>query len=440
VRFFQHRGAAFPFPLPARKRGAGRLEACTETEIILSPVTSLLSAATVRDRAQRLLALAIDGKLDHFSVDLNRLPTVADYVIATMKSGYPDGEIPFHSRWRHFEAGRIDRWGGLVEAAGITDPMIFGRAAYDLVITSVLLDAGAGPDWKYVESATGETFARSEGLAVASFAMFASGLFSSNPEDPLRADAASLAALTEAELADGFQVGPGNPMVGLAGRVQLLNALGRVVADRPDLFGEDEARPGGLFDTVVARAVDGKVSAPAILELVLEAFGPIWPSRIELEGHSLGDTWRHGKLATDDVTSGLMPFHKLSQWLTYSLLEPLIWTGIEVVDLDGLTGLPEYRNGGLFLDFGVLQPKDPSAFLHLWRAGDEFIVEWRALTVALLDRTAVLIRQRLGVDAAELPLAKILEGGTWAAGRRIAREKRMDGGPPLRIESDGTVF
>jgi len=407
----------------------------------LASIPSLLTASAVRERANRLLDLGIAGELDHFAIDLGRLPAVADYVIETMRENYGDRDIPFHARWRHFEAGQIDRFGGLVDAAGITDPFVFGRAAYDLAIVSVLLDAGAGPDWRYHEAMTGETFSRSEGLGVASFAMFASGLFSQDPADPLRADAAALAVLEAADLAEGFQVSPGNPMVGLEGRARLLNALGRVVADRADLFGTDEARPGGLFDAVLATAdEDGRVSAPKILELVLEALGPIWPSRLLREGVALGDTWEHRKLITDDATSGLMPFHKLSQWLTYSLIEPLLWTGVEVVDLDGLTGLPEYRNGGLFLDFGVLVPRDPAAFARRWKAEDEFIVEWRALTVALLDRTAALIRETLGRDAETLPLAKVLEGGTWAAGRRIAKEKRADGGPPLMIESDGTVF
>jgi hypothetical protein len=407
----------------------------------LASIASLLTASAVRERANRMLELGVAGKLDHFAVDLAKLPAVADYVIETTRGTYPDLEIPFHARWRHFEAGQIDRFGGLVEAAGITDPLVFGRAAYDLAIVSVLLDAGAGPDWRYYEAATGETFSRSEGLGVASFAMFASGLFSQDPADPLRADAAALAVLEASELAEGFQVSPGNPMVGLEGRARLLNALGRVVADRADLFGTEEARPGGLFDTVLATAdEDGRVSAPKILELVLEAFGPIWPSRLLRDGVALGDTWEHRKLVTDDATSGLMPFHKLSQWLTYSLIEPLLWTGVEVVDLDGLTGLPEYRNGGLFLDLGVLVPKDASAVKRRWKAEDEFIVEWRALTVALLDRTAALVREKLGLDAGALPLAKVLEGGTWSAGRRIAREKRADGGPPLIIESDGTVF
>ena len=70
----------------------------------------------------------------------------------------------------------------------------------------------------------------------------------------------------------------------------------------------------------------------------------------------------------------------------------------------------------------------------------DLVIEWRALTVALLDRTAARIRAELELSAAELPLARILEGGTWRAGRAIALEKRSSGGPPLLIDSDGTVF
>ena len=87
--------------------------------------------------------------------------------------------------------------------------------------------------------------------------------------------------------------------------------------------------------------------------------GPIWPSRLELGGVPLGDCWRHPALTTGDATTGLVPLHKLSQWLAYSLIEPLQAAGIEVTDIDGLTGLAEYRNGGLLVDTGVLQLRDP---------------------------------------------------------------------------------
>ncbi|MFC7690033.1 DUF1688 family protein [Paeniroseomonas aquatica] len=43
-------------------------------------------------------------------------------------------------------------------------------------------------------------------------------------------------------------------------------------------------------------------------------------------------------------------------------------------------------------------------------------------------------------DGRSLPLARVLEGGSWWAGRRLAAERRADGGPPLIIASDGTLF
>ena len=158
--------------------------------------------------------------------------------------------------------------------------------------------------------------------------------------------------------------------------------------------------------------------------------------RLTVDGLNLGDTWRHSALQN----SPYVPFHKLSQWLTYSLIEPFQTFGIEITDLDTLTGLAEYRNGGLFLDSGVLELRNESASGILHRPGSELIVEWRALTIVLLDQVAVKIRSKLRVSADTSPLVKILQGGTWTAGREIARELRAAGGPPLWVQSDGTVF
>jgi hypothetical protein len=400
----------------------------------------LLSAAAVRERAGQLFEHGVAGRLQHFALDLGRLEACADEVLATIRANYPGLDIPVHARWRHFCAGGIDRWDAVASAVEWDDAAALARAGFDLAVVSVLLDAGAGPDWSYEEGRTGETFARSEGLAVASFDMVIGGALSSRPEDPLRADADALAAFSVTELARGFQVGAGNPLVGLEGRAALLNRLGQVVAAAPDVFGrQDEPRPGGLFDVIAATAQDGKIAAPAILEAVLVHLGPIWPGRIAIAGVNLGDTWRHPLATADDATNGLVPFHKLSQWLSYSLIEPLEWAGYEVVDVDGLTGLPEYRNGGLFLDTGVLALKDPADAGRAHEVGSTLVVEWRALTVALLDRLAPLIRNELGLTAAEFPLAKVLEGGTWATGRRLAQARR-GGRLPLHVISDGTVF
>ena len=188
------------------------------------------------------------------------------------------------------------------------------------------------------------------------------------------------------------------------------------------------------------------VPAAEVLRQVLRAFGPVWTSGSTVKGQPAGDIWPHrfagaATAAGRDVTSaGWVPFHKLSQWLSYSLLEPLQWAGMEVTALDALTGLPEYRNGGLLLDSGVLLPRDERVLARRWKPGDEFIVEWRALTVTLLDELADRVRAQLGLTAAQLPLACVLEGGSWLAGREIAAERREGGTPPIAIESDGTVF
>lgn len=402
----------------------------------------LLSAEGVRNRAQKVLALAEADALDHLSVRPDRLDAAAELVADVTREAYPDLAVPFHARWRHIETGGFDRWGAIADALATKDPRAYGRAAFDLAILSVLLDAGAGAAWRYRESATNETWERSEGLAVASVDMFRSGLFSGVPLDPFRADAGSLAALDETELSAGFQAGDDNPLVGLDGRTELLRALGTQAASRPDLFAlEDDPRPGGLYDALVSKAeADGSLPAATILKTVLDGLGPIWPGRTSLEGQPLGDTWSLPALGGDMPEQRLVPFHKLSQWLSYSLIEPLQWTGISVTDIGGLTGLAEYRNGGLFLDTGVLTLKDPSAVESEHTPGDPLIVEWRALTVALLDRIADPVRTRLGVAGPDFPLARILEGGTWSAGRRLARQKRPGAAPPLRIASDGTVF
>jgi len=397
----------------------------------------LLSTAAVRSRAHQLLALADDGKLPHLALDRARLPAVIDEVIQVTRGAYPDGGIPYHARWRHFSVGGRDRWATL--AASIDDVRERARAGFDLAVTSVLLDAGAGAEWRYREPATGDVFARSEGLAVASFDLFAAGAFSGDPMRPFRADATGLGRFDAARLASGFQCEAGNPMVGLEGRAGLIRSLGRALASAPDLFGRD-ARIGNLVDHLERRAVQGKLKASEILHAVLSGFGLVWPGRLSLAGIPLGDTWRHASARSDDAADGLVPFHKLSQWLTYSLVEPLEWLGLSVTDLDDLTGLPEYRNGGLFLDLGVLAWRDPTVPRRALKPGDEAVVEWRALTVALLDEVASGVRQRLGLDREQLPLAKVLQGGTWTAGRRVAARLRPGGGPPLTLDSDGTVF
>ncbi|MDE1934488.1 URC4/urg3 family protein [Bradyrhizobium sp.] len=404
-----------------------------------SAALTLLSAKAVRERAHRMLGLALHDKLPNFRIRSDRMDGVVDLVLQVTREAYPGLDVPFHSRWRHFVVNGEDRWAPA--ANRWSDPAARARAEFDLAIISVFLDAGAGPAWRYRDSRSGLDVGRSEGLALASLAMFERGTFSADPRDPLRADGAALVRLAVADVADGLQVSDDNPLVGLEGRVELLRSLGNLVTSRPDVFGRhDTPRPGGLFDHLAGLAESGRLPAPLILSELLLQLGPVWPSRLTLGGIALGDCWRHPALTTGDTTTGLVPLHKLSQWLAYSLIEPLQTAGIDVTDIDGLTGLAEYRNGGLFIDSGVLTFRDPQDALREHEVASPLVVEWRALTVALLDRLAFGMRERLGLDAVSLPLAKILQGGSWAAGRKLARERRSDASPPVKVISDGTVF
>jgi hypothetical protein len=402
---------------------------------------SLLTASAVRERARLILEAGLADRLEYFRVDLHRLEQAADFTVAITREAYPSLEIPFHSRWRHFAIDGDDRWRPIAAMARWPCVAARARAEFDLAIVSVLLDAGAGATWRYRDAATGHNIGRSEGLALASLAMFCGGRFSAKSSDRLRVDAIKLAELATAALGDGLQASPDNPLLGIEGRADLLRRLGDAVLGAPSVFARnDEPRPGGLFDHLASLASSGQIAAATILTEVLRHLGSIWPGRTVLGGVPLGDCWGHPAVKTGDATDQLMPLHKLSQWLTYSLIEPMERAGIAVTEIDGLTGLAEYRNGGLFIDTGALALRDQAYGERRHEVGSTLVVEWRALTVALLDRLADLVRQRLGRDGNLLPLPKILQGGTWAAGRAIAQRLRADGSPPLQVISDGTVF
>ena len=481
------------------------------------PLAALRESATIRARCAAVTRAVEQGRSGHFKIDRSALPALAQRVAALTRERFPDLKIPYHSRWRHFEAGGVDRKGELDALLAGRTPAEVARARIDLTVVSVLLDAGAGPQWRYTErpeldalalpvhrqkgedllamlgaatgggktKAAGEdapeagadtatpagtaaqgaaagrpgqpgqpglsecaSFGRSEGLGVASFRAFVAGVFSSDPADPLRVDALALKRLDAAALRAVFQASPSNPLVGLEGRAALLARLGEVLQAQAQAEG-GEARPSRLYDQLTEHGQRTELTAGEILRTLVTGYAPIWTSGNRVLGLPAGDVWPHlwagaqttaDGLQPDRATGGWVPFHKLSQWLTYSLLEPFEWAGVRVTGLDALTGLPEYRNGGLLIDGGVIVPRDARDLTKTWKPASEFVIEWRALTVTLLDELAVLVRQELGVSAEQMPLACILEGGTWAAGRQIARERREGGAPPVQIDSDGTVF
>ncbi len=392
-----------------------------------SETEHLLTTQAIREKASAVFERTVQGA-GEFTYDADRLQPTVEFVLKVIQEKYPAGDIPFHSRWGHFRAGQVDRSAWLEAKLAGVDRLERARVKLDLVITSVLLDAGAGALWSYSERETGKSFNRSEGLGVASYHMFMAGAMSGDGE-PMRADVDGLKRVTGHELERHFQVSDKNPLLGVSGRLSLLNGLSAAVSDRTRF---KDGRPGNILDYLMEKHGE-EIPATGILSAVLGGFGSIWPGRLSANGINLGDVWRHSTL-------GLIPLHKLSQWMTYSLIEPILGAGCNVTGVENLTGLAEYRNGGLMVDMELIEPKDDSVFIVKQKPGSDVIIEWRALTVHLLDLIGVEVQKALGKTPEQFPLAKVLEGGTWWAGRKIANSIRANGEPPLAIESDGTVF
>ena len=316
------------------------------------------------------------------------------------------------------------------------------RARFDLTVLSVLLDAGAGARWSYTEgqdvgaaALPVQRHAGDELLALLDQA--AKGPAAPPPGDA--PDAAAAAVVGEAghgRLPALGRPGRGEPacvhgrrLLGVDERPAARRCRhpqagrsGRAARRLPGHAGECDgrprrprrahqparqrlgdrvgagtglpARPGLLYDRITAGGTRTAVSATEVLAAVLQLLSPIFTSGSRVQGLPAGDVWPHRWAGADTAsgpdatTGGWVPFHKLGQWLAYSLLEPLQWAGVQVSGLDALTGLPEYRNGGLLVDGGVIVPRDARDLSRNWKPGDEFIVEWRALTVTLLDELA----------------------------------------------------
>ncbi|KAF9072611.1 hypothetical protein BDP27DRAFT_1417957 [Rhodocollybia butyracea] len=420
------------------------------TEFTLEDKAAYLrTLPSIRERCGRVFELAKGGKLEYFDYHADKEEDVTEFClnIILRDFGTDYSKIPPHGRWRHFDLGRsrveplLAKWDGSKEAS---------KRLIDLFVVSVLLDAGAGKDWAYHEKSSGEKYSRSEGLAICSLHMFDEGLFSSQSDQPHRVDAAGLSKITVEAVAQHMQVSSLNPLVGLEGRTSLLRNLSNALSTDSELFGSD-GRPGNMLDFLERESkMEGStrlVPLAALWHVLINGLNPIWPaSRTKLAGVSLGDVWPCGALNDSSTTEGddLVPFHKLTQWMTYSLVEAITHTmKWKFVGMEDMTGLPEYRNGGLLLDLGVLTlkpdvlPIDETSGLPKASSSDPAIVEWRALTRSHRGRHPF----ETGINPDQLNLAQVLESATWKGGREIAKQKRpTSGGPPLELESDGTVF
>ncbi|KAH8664713.1 hypothetical protein BX600DRAFT_302939 [Xylariales sp. PMI_506] len=456
----------------------------------LDPAAYLRSLGAIRERSKIVSDKATRNALQHFDVDMNKFPDVVRFVCGIIKRDYdaPFTSIPSHGRYQHFAVGGRDRIANLLSTWSDIDVNEKCRRLLDLFLISVLLDAGAGTTWSFKSAENGRIYRRSEGLAIASLEMFKTGLFSSDPNNKYQVDKEALKRLTVSQFAKGLQVGPTNELAGLEGRCQLLIRLGEALDQKKEFFGQF-GRPGNMLDYLLSHPTTQASSMPIVVlpvlwNVLMTGLAPIWPaSRTAVDGVSLGDAWPCQSMpqAPASPTSpsfspfpnsnpptaaweSIVPFHKLTQWLCYSLMQPMqSLLKIHFAGAEMLTGLPEYRNGGLFIDLGVLTLKKdeserglqqysdycrrkntkPVEVAPMFEPSDDVIVEWRATTIGFLDRLLADVNRALAkeLNGGELTLPQLLEAGSWKGGREIAEVSRPNTKePPILIDSDGTVF
>ncbi|KAI9888369.1 MAG: hypothetical protein M1814_000530 [Vezdaea aestivalis] len=460
--------------LPKRSSAQSTAQLPKPPDPNIDPVAYLRSIHAVRERTKIIFEKAKRNQLNHFTVDLSKFPDTAAYVVSIIKRDFaPDyPSIPPHGRWQHFDVGGRPRVDNLLSSWHSAMPKEERtRRLIDLFLVSVLLDAGAGTKWSYKSKENGRVYTRSEGLAVASLEMFKDGLFSGDASQPHRVDAEGLQKLTVESLAKGLQVSDHNPMSGIDGRAGLLIRLSDALRGNTELFGH-EARPGNMLDYLLSRptsqlGTESMVSVTTLWYVLMEGLSPIWPAtRSKIQGVSLGDAWPCSSMppaSSGSEWENIVPFHKLTQWLAYSLMVPMTKVmGIQFTGVELMTGLPEYRNGGLLIDTGLLNLKKEETVrgidaynanakkigqkgmevVPMFTPDDDVVVEWRAVTVGFLDELLIEVNRLLGLRGADcLSLAQMLEAGTWKGGRELAEVSRPNTkAPPIMIDSDGTVF
>ena len=101
------------------------------------PAAALKSAATIRERCRNIAGAVTAGESHHFRIDRTRLDDTAALVAAVTRRRYPDLDVAYHSRWRHFETGGIDRKAEL-------DRALTGRSVAASIVASAEASTRSG--------------------------------------------------------------------------------------------------------------------------------------------------------------------------------------------------------------------------------------------------------------------------------------------------------
>lgn len=448
-------------------------------------LAALRDPATLRLRCAAVTRAVESGDSGWFTLDRARLPEAAARVAERLQRRAPGPDLPPPGEGIPRATGTSVRRADLVARLESLAGEEQVRARIDLAVLCALMDTDAGAAWRYVEAlgpgrlalpvqqasrdellalldqaASGRArpaetaaappgdpqapaCAQAEGLAVACERAFVAGAFSAEPAQPCRVDASVLRTLDAAAVRAMFQAGPSNPLLGPEGRAGVLARLGQTLQALHDSEGL-APRPSAVLELLTDGFSRAEVDAHVLLQALLRRFAPVWHTGPTVCGQPAGDVWPHrwagaacGK-GSDPLTARWVPFHRPGHRLCLALVEPLQQAGVRVTNLEALAGLPELHHGALLLDSGVVVPRAPADLQRVWTLGDEFVVEWRALTVSLLEALAGQVREALGLDATRLPMTALLAALTETDPAQDGGQKA--GESPVRVRGDGVLI
>ena len=345
------------------------------------------------------------GAWFHFHIDRLRVWTHAAALVAVVtRRRYPDLNVPCHQPLATLRGGRRRSQGRVRSRTRRTQRRRYRTRPHRP-------DRGERPAGRRRRSRPGvlsETRIRAALRALGGFGgrklsrVHARRVFRPERDDPLRVNAEVLAATDATSLANEFRAE--RTSVDRARRSRsLLRRLGAALITQRDVFG-DRARPGALFDTLHgSTGTRGAAHAPALLEVARRAWADLAhrkrsrrrvPRRC-VASSACGRQRHDGGLGSvpQAVAVARLFAARTARMGRYRHVRPRT-----------AHRAAQYRNGGLLLDTGVLQFLDVADSRRTWGVGDEIIVEWRALTVTLLDELAPLCTCTSGrsIDAPRL--------------------------------------
>jgi len=245
-----------------------------------------------------------------------------------------------------------------------------------------------------------------------------------------------LRAISADEFSCALQISASNPIAGgIESRLERLSSFADYLEAHREFRVDDIVRPGNIVNAFHPAGVQ---PIEPLFSFLAQSLTHIWPGNTH-EGRTIGDAWHHPALDSDENLKGIVPIHRITQWLHYAI-EPVLREFCQgTLRTEALTGLPGYRNSGLLIDRGVLVPRDPELTKRTLHLGDEPIVELRALTIGVMDNVLQRVREEALMDGTSFPMAK-LNGIFWRAGREIAAIVRPDGSPPFKVVDQGVPF